>query len=159
MRLPAKTVLGIADAPYRGVEERRLIVRWRIEGDRDCWFVTSHPRHGPHAVPLSFLAQGSTIYFFTEPRRPSARNIRVEERVLLVFGGYEEAVVARGTCRTVPLAEVKSEIIKRYAQRAGWAPGPSFVGLVVSLTSVSCSRTPSEDRDREVWREDVPAFW
>jgi hypothetical protein len=154
-----QTALGITDAPYRPVGERRVVARARLAKDRDCWFVTSSPEHGPYVVPLSFLTQGTSVYLFTQPHRPTVRNVKIEPRVLLVFGGYDEAVVAEGTCRTLALGELKPELIEKFVERAGWRPEDSFVALEVALSSLACSRSPDEHRDREVWRSGLPTFW
>lgn len=159
MTEPPRNVLGDAAAPYRSVEDRRGVARSRLVGDADCWFVTSHPGHGPYAVPLSFLPEGATVFLFTHPRRPTVRNVLAEPRVLLVFGGYDDAVLAHGTCRVTALGDVRRETLERYVERAGWRPAEPFVALEVALTRVTCSRSPAEDADRGIWAAGMPVFW
>lgn len=162
LRGASKTALGVTDAPYRPQAERRLVARDRIGSDRDCWFVTSHPEHGPYAVPLSFVIAADRMFLFTQPHRPTVRNVQVESRVELVFGGHGEAISASGECHVLALAEVERQIVERYITRAGWdpaEPGSPFVALGVTLTSVSCSRSPAEHHDHEIWQSGMPPLW
>src|SRR6266498_294254 len=151
--------LGDVGAPYRSRDERRKLAARRLSTERDCWLVTSHAEHGPNVVPISFLVVGSYVYLATHQRRPTVRNVRAEPRVLLVLPGHSDAVWAQGQCAVLELDEVEPTVMGRYVDKAGWSPaeaGPSLVMLRVSLSSILCSRSPAEDRDRVIWRAGDP---
>jgi Pyridoxamine 5'-phosphate oxidase len=157
-----RPTLGSSTLPYRTPDERRAVVAEHFARDRDCWVISSHPEHGPYTVPLSFLADGETLLLFTHEKRPSVRNVEVEPRVILAFGGYSQALTARGECAVVPLDAVSEETLARYVAKAGWNPaeeGGGFVALRVTLTAVLCSRSEREEQDRQLWRRGEPRFW
>ncbi len=154
--------IGDSAAAYRTPDERRSIVAHRFQHDCDCWFVSSHPEHGPSIVPLSFLVTGPRALLATATGRPSVRNVLTTPRVGFALGGYGDAIRAYGTCAVVTLDSVGADIRQRYVEKAGWDPftaGREFVGLVVRLEQVLCSRSPAEDKDRVVWRTGDPTFW
>jgi hypothetical protein len=149
--------IGIQDAPYRSPIERLAVVASRLRDDRDCWLVTGR---GPHAVPLSFLADGRQIILATAEERPAARNVLEEPRVLLLLGGYGDAIRLSGEAALAPFENLDKDVRLRYLSKAGWDPaGAGFVALTVTLNQVRCSRSPAEDQDQVVWGAGDPIPW
>ncbi|MDX6453840.1 MAG: hypothetical protein QOH16_3889 [Gaiellaceae bacterium] len=132
----------------------------RLMDDRDCWFITANPERGPDAIPLSFLAYGPQVVLATAVERPAVRNVMTDPRVVLVLGGYRDAIRLTGEAAVVPFGGIDAELRMRYVAKAGWDPGGGgFVGLVVTLGEILCSRSPAEDRDRVVWKAGAPTHW
>ena len=152
--------IGEPGAPYRTVDERLVVAAARLRADRDCWFVTASAERGPCAVPLSFLVFGPCVLLATARHRPAARNVQADPRVILVLGGFGDAIRLVGEAEVVPFESVDSSVLALYVAKAGWSPvRPGFAGLVVTLNSIHCSRSPAEDRDRVVWRAGAPTAW
>jgi hypothetical protein len=155
-----RPAIGDGGAAYRPPEERLAVAAARLTTDRDCWFITTNPERGPHAVPLSFLASGSRVVLATALERPAAQNVMADPRVVLVLGGYGDAIRLTGDAAVVPFDELDAELRLRYITKTGWDPAAAgFVGLVVSLGEMLCSRSPPEDRDRVVWRVGESTHW
>ncbi len=152
--------IGDAGAPYRTPEERLAVAAARLTSDRDLWLLTSHPDRGPHAVPLSFVAYGPVIILATGEHRPAVRNAAFDPRVVLVLGGYGDAIRASGEAEIVPFASIDADIQARYVAKAGWDPADvEFAAVVVRLDEILCSRSPEEDRNRVIWKAGWPVPW
>jgi hypothetical protein len=152
--------IGDAGGRYRTREERLTAVSARLVSDRDLWLITSHPASGPHAIPLSFVVEGPAVILSTARHRPAARNAALDPRVVLVLGGYGDAIRAAGVAEIVPFESLDTGIRMRYVAKAGWDPAAvGFAALVVRLEEILCSRSPDEDRDRVVWRAGSPVPW
>jgi hypothetical protein len=158
--MPERAVIGDDSAPYRTKDERLAVIARRLTVDRDCWFATADPERGPHVVPLSFLADGPRLILATGRNRPVIRNLQGDPRVVVVLGGFGDAVRTSGRARAVELDSFGAAILARYVAKAGWEPqGEQSLGIVVELEEVRCSRSSAEDRDRVVWQAGSPTPW
>jgi hypothetical protein len=158
--MDAGRTIGIQDAPYRPPTERLEVIARRLHDDRDCWLVTGNVARGPHAVPLSFLADGLCVILATAAERPAARNVLEEPRVLLLLAGYGDAVRLSGEAALAPFEDLDEDVRSRYLAKAGWDPASAgFVALIVTLDEIRCSRSPAEDEDQVVWKAGAPIHW
>jgi hypothetical protein len=158
--MDAGRTIGIQDAPYRSPTERLEVIARRLHDDRDCWFVTGNVARGPHAVPLSFLADGLRVILATAAERPAARNALEEPRVLLLLAGHGDAVRLSGESTVAPFEDLDENLRSRYLAKAGWDPASAgFVALIVRLDEIRCSRSPAEDEDQVVWKIGAPIHW
>jgi hypothetical protein len=113
----------------------------------------------PHAVPLSFVVINETIVFATASQRAAARNAVEDPGVVLVLGGYGDAIRVLGRAGVRRFDELDAQTRSRYIAKAGWDPGDDSVALVVTLSEIHCSRSPAEDLDRIVWQRGDPTSW
>jgi hypothetical protein len=158
--MDTRPAIGDSAAPYRTADQRLAVAAACLIDHRDCWFITADPENGPHAVPLSFLAIGPRVILATAPNRPAARNIALNPRVVLVLAGFGDAIRFNGEAEVVPFADLEGDVQAQYIAKAEWDPrAAGFIGLVVTLSQILCSRSPAEDRDRVVWKAGTPTPW
>jgi pyridoxamine 5'-phosphate oxidase-like protein len=154
--------IGDGAAAYRSPDERQRVVAVRFAGDRDCWLLTQDPANGPYAIPLSFVVSGQHALMATASASRTVKNVEIDPRAALVLGGYGDAIRAYGRCAVLPLERVGRELRSSYVMKTGWDPersGSHFVGLLLDMEKVLCSRSPTEDGDNVVWARDQPTPW
>ncbi len=67
-----------AVAPPAGAEARLSVAR-------NLWVATVRPDGRPHLVPVWFVYEASTLYFYIQPESVKARNLRQNRRLVVAL--------------------------------------------------------------------------
>lgn len=68
---------------------------------RSIWLSTTRPDGRPHATPVWFTWDGSTLYFATHRRSQKAKNLAREPWVVIHAGDGDDVIILEGKVETV----------------------------------------------------------
>ena len=95
--------------------------REHLATDVVAWFTTVAPDGTPQSSPISFLWDGATIFFYSQPDTPKLRNIAASPRVAFTLRGDDHAdhlLVIEGDAaidRSIPPSDVHEAYRAKYA--------------------------------------------
>lgn len=78
----------------------RKIDVW-LQGFRSIWIATTRPDGRPHAVPVWYVWDGSSIYFITRRDTQKAKNLAHESWVIVHAGDGDDAIILEGAVAIV----------------------------------------------------------
>lgn len=112
--------------PARGARQRQQDTLRRFEHDVDAWVATADGGSGtPYLIPLSFLWDGTALWFATPTASPTIRNLRASGKVRLTLGETRDVVLVEGTAEVVPVSELTAGLGDAFAAKAGFDPRSS----------------------------------
>ena len=111
--------------PPRPPSVRKSDALSRLAKDKDLWIATASDEGVPCMVPLSFLWNGTSIYFATASKNPTSTNIAANGRARLILGNTRDVVLFDGSASGLSRAEADTECAEGYAAKCGWDPRES----------------------------------
>jgi PPOX class probable F420-dependent enzyme len=97
-------------------------IPWRkvdvqLQAQRSIWISTTRPDGRPHAVPVWFIWDGTSIYFITRRDMQKAKNLAQQPWIVVHAGDGDDVIILEGRVEIVTDQEQLTRINSAYEEK------------------------------------------
>jgi PPOX class probable F420-dependent enzyme len=97
-------------------------IPWRkvdlpLRSQRSIWISTTRPDRRPHAVPVWYYWDGTSIYFTTPRNSQKARNLAQQPWVVIHAGDGDDVIILEGAVEIVTSRDQLEQINQAYMEK------------------------------------------
>ena len=115
-----------------------------LRSPRSIWLSTTRPDGRPHAAPVWFIWDGTSLYFTTPRRSQKGRNLMHQPAIVVHAGDGDDVVILEGVAHVVTdqdeLARVDAAYLAKYVDPRSGARASIFDGAGDDLYRVEVAR-------------------